>query len=479
MRVSALTALRPLLLLAAAFIAGPAAADTLAAAVASAYETNPELGAQRDAVRVIDEQVPQALAPGRPQIGARVSFDQAGLSAFSDNGRTYSAGLQLSQSLYQGGRVGTSTSAAENRILAARARLRAIENQIVLQVVTAYADVIRFERVVELNKNQVKVLERERQATGDRFEVGDVTRTDVAQSEARLATAQSNLIVGENNLAAARQAYLRVVGRLPEALEPMPALPPMPTNAGSAVDFARENNPALLAARFDEAAARYDVKTAERQFLPSVDLAVSGGYTKYEGGGGGANFVREGQFWAQDAAVTATIPFFQGGAIGSSVRQAKARQSQLMETISTTSRQTEENVTNSFNQLRAARAVIEATKVGVSANTLAAEGVRQENLVGTRTVIEVLNAESELLLSETNLVAARREEQVAAYSLLASVGAAEAVVLGVPVAEYDATANAKVVRRKLLGGTGADLVTLPVPAEERANRSMVIGPQQP
>jgi outer membrane protein len=177
--------------------------------------------------------------------------------------------------------------------------------------------------------------------------------------------------------------------------------------------------------------------------------------------------------------VTATIPFYQGGQISSQIRQAKARQAQLMETITTTSRQTEEQVTNSFNQLRAARAVIEANKVGVSANTLAAEGVRQENLVGTRTVIEVLNAESELLLSETNLVAARREEQVAAYSLLASVGAAEAVVLGVPVDEYDATANAKVVRKKWLGSNGADLVTLPVPDAERASRSLVIGPQQP
>ena len=474
-----MTPLRPLLLLAAAvLVCGPASADTLAAAVASAYETNPELNAQRAAVRAIDEQVPQALAPGRPQIGARLSFDQAGLDAFTDNGRTYSAGLQLSQSLYQGGRVGANTSAAESRILAARARLRAIENQIVLNVVTAYADVIRFGRVVELNQNQVKVLERELQSTKDRFEVGDVTRTDVAQAEARLANSQSNLIVGQNNLAAAQQAYLRVVGRLPEDLEPLPPLPRMPENPGKAIDFARENNPGLLAARFDEAAARYDVRSAEAGYKPSLDLSLTGGYTKFEGGGGGANFVRQGQFVTQDAQVTATIPFYQGGQISSSVRQAKARQAQLMQTIATTDRQVAENVTNSINQLRAARAVIEANKVSVAANTLASEGVRQENLVGTRTIIEVLNAETELLLSETNLVAARREEQVAAYTLLASVGAAEAVVLGVPVEEYDATANAKVVRRQVLGNSGAKQVVLPTPPEERASRSLVVGPQQ-
>lgn len=484
MKVSALIRLRPLLLLAAAvLVTGPAAADTLAAAVASAYETNPELNAQRNAVRVIDEQLPQALAPGRPQIGARLNFDQAGLDAFTDNGRTYSAGIQLTQSLYQGGRVGANTSAAENRILAARARLRAIENQIVLNVVTAYADVIRFGRVVELNKNQVKVLERELQSTRDRFEVGDVTRTDVAQAEARLANSQSNLIVGQNNLAAAEQAYLRVVGRMPEDLEPLPPLPKMPDNAGSAVDFARENNPGILAARFDEAAARYDVRAAEAGFRPSLDLNLTGAFTAFEGGGGGANFVRQGQFVTQDAQVTATIPFYQGGQISSQVRQAKARQSQLIQTIATTERQTTENVTNSFNQLRAARAVIQANQVSVAANTLASEGVRQENLVGTRTIIEVLNAESELLLSETNLVAARREEQVAAYTLLASVGAAEAVVLGVPVAEYDATANTKVVKR-FIGKSGADVVKLPVPDAGRASRSQplaeppLVGPQQ-
>jgi outer membrane protein len=470
--------MRSLLLLAAAvLVTGPAAADTLAAAVASAYETNPELNAQRAAVRAIDEQVPQAKAPGRPQIGARLNFDQAGLDAFTDNGRTYSAGLQLSQSLYQGGRVVANISAAENRILAARARLRAIENQIVLNVVTAYADVIRFGRVVELNQNQVKVLERELQSTRDRFEVGDVTRTDVAQAEARLANSQSNLIAGQNNLAAAQQAYLRVVGRMPEDLEPLPPLPKMPTNAGSAIDFARENNPGLIAARFDEAAARYDVRSAEAGYKPSLDLSLQGAFIAFEGGGGGANFVRQGQFVTQDAQVTATIPFYQGGQISSSVRQAKARQAQLMQTITTTDRQVTENVTNSFNQLRAARAVIEASKVSVSANTLASEGVRQENLVGTRTIIEVLNAETELLLSETNLVAARREEQVAAYTLLASVGAAEAVVLGVPVEEYDATANAKVVSRQVLGNAGAKQVVLPVPAAERANRSLPVGPQ--
>lgn len=471
--------LRSLLLLAVAALApAPVAADTLTDAIAAAYDKNPEIGSQRALVAQADERVPQALAGGRPTLGTQLSFNQAGLD-FIDNGRTYQAGVQISQSLYQGGRVGTATSAAENRILAARARLRATENQIVLNVVTAYADVLRFDRVVELNVSQVKVLERELQASRDRFEVGDVTRTDVAQSQARLANAQSNLVVAQNQFAAARQAYLRVVGRLPDALEAMPPLPVLPGTTGQAVDFARQNSPLLIAARFDEAAARYDVKTLQKQRLPSLDANVGAAYTYQEGGGAGNQFVRSGGFFTQQGNVTATVPIYQAGLVGSQVREAQARRSQLLETISTVDRQTEENVTNSFNQLRAARAVIEASKVAVDANALAAEGVRQENQVGTRTVIEVLNAEQEYLTTQVNLVTARREEQVAAYALLASVGAAEAVALAAPVTEYDAVSNARKVRHRLVDDTRGGPPALPLPPAERASRSLVIGPQQP
>lgn len=466
-------------MLAAAFLAAtPAGADTLAAAIASAYEANPELGAQRAAVRQADERVAQALAAGRPTVGTQLSGNQAGLD-FIDNGRTYQAGLQINQSLYRGGRTRTAASAAENRILAARARLRNTENNIVLNVVTAYADVLRFDRVVALNQNQISVLDRELQASRDRFEVGDVTRTDVAQSQARVANAQSNLVVAQNQLAAARQAYLRVVGRLPDALEPMPALPVLPGTAGQAVDIARENAPALLAARFDEAAARLDVTTIKKSRLPSIDATAGAAYTYQEGGGAGNQFVRAGGFFTQQGNVTATVPLYQAGLVASQLREAQAFQSQLQETITVTSRQTEEAVTNNFNTLRAARAVITASQVAVDANALAAEGVREENQVGTRTVIEVLNAEQEFLNTQVNLVTARRDEQVAAYGLLASVGAAEAVALGIPVTEVDVVSNARRVRRSLTDWPSGGPPRLAVPAAERATRSLVIGPPAP
>ena len=470
--------LRSLLLL-AAVAATPAHADTLTAALASAYEQNPEIAAQRAVVRQIDEQVPQALTPARPSLGGRITADQAGLRDFRDNGRTYTGGVQLSQSLYRGGRTRSATTAAENRILAARSRLRATENQIVLNTVTAYVDVLRFARVVELNKSQVNVLEREQQQSKDRFEVGDLTRTDVAQSQARLANSQANLVVAENQLAAAKQAYERVIGRAPENLEPMPPLPALPDNAGLALDLARENAPALLAARFDEAAARYDVTNLQQSRLPTIDAQLSAAVARFEGGGGGNNFVRQGTFITQDALLTATIPLWQRGNIGSLTREAQQRRGQLMALITATERQTQEAVVNSFNQLRAARAVIAANKVAVEANSLAAEGVKQENQVGTRTIIEVLNAEQERLLSEVNLVTARREEQVAAYSLLAALGAAEAEALGVPVQTYDSTVNAKRVRRLLNEGGDRNAPALPLPVAVRASESLVMGPPKP
>jgi outer membrane protein len=456
-----------------------AQAESLAEALAEAYERNPELAAQRAQLRVIDEQVPAALAGGRPAFGMRLNFDQAGLGAFNDNGRTYTAGGSVTWTVYQAGRVRTATTAAENRILAARARLRATENQIVVAVVTAYADVLRFGELVALNENQVKVLERELQANMDRFDVGDLTLTDVAQSRARLANAQAGLVTAENQLAAARQAYFRAVGHAPNDLEPLPPLPPMPGSQGQAADFAEANNPNILAARFEEAAARYDVKTVEKQRLPTVTSEFRASYLMFEGGGGGANFVRQGQFVAQDAIVTATVPIWQGGRFGTQIREAQARRSQLMEQISVVSRQTKEQVINSYNQLRAARAIIKASQAAVEANELAAEGVKEENQVGARTIIEVLNAEQELLNTRVNLATALRDEQVAAYSLLAAAGGAEVLALGVDSVFYDPETNARRVRHKIGDDGDESPEALPAPPRSSAIRTMAIGPEIP
>ena len=276
--------MKRLIAVAAALLAVPAAADTLPDALAAAYETNPQLAVQRAIVRQADEGVPQALAAGRPSLNVTGAAQQSGNDFKRDGGRYYNGALNLNQSLYRGGRTRTATSAAENRILAARARLRAIEDNVLLAVVTAYADVLRYTAVVELNENQVKVLGRELQASRDRFEVGDLTRTDVAQSDARLANAQSNLVIAQGQLNTARNAYNRVVGRPPVDLAPLPPLPILPGTVGQTTDLANANNPSLIAARFDEAAARYDVGTIERQRLPSLTAGAGVNYTYSQSG---------------------------------------------------------------------------------------------------------------------------------------------------------------------------------------------------
>ena len=487
--------------------AAPAAAETLPEALAEAYATNPQLTVQRGVVAEADEGVPQALSAGRPTLSATGYAQQSATDFSQDGGRYYQGGLNLNQSLYRGGRTRTATSAAENRIYAARARLRAVEDNVLLAVVTAYADVIRYAATVELNANQVKVLQRELQSNRDRFEVGDLTRTDVAQAEARLANAQSNLVVARGQLDTARNAYARVVGHFPGMLAPLPPLPVLPGTVGQSVDLANANNPSLIAARFDEAAARFDVSTIERQRRPTLGVGAGVNYTYVQSGangfttttgtgttgtgtgdttgggttGAGASSVGSvsgtgGQF-AQTVGLTLSVPLYQAGLNGSQIRAAQAVRSQYMEQIGLIGRQVAETAENAFVSVATARAVIAASESSVSANTLALEGVNQENLAGTRTVIEVLNAEQELVVARVNLAAARRDEYVAGYTLLAAVGEAEADPLMLPGPHIDATANAARVRRDWSDWrTAPDPAPLPAPDVASASRSVPIGP---
>ncbi|MGI4876179.1 MAG: TolC family outer membrane protein [Janthinobacterium lividum] len=483
----------------------PARADTLADALATAYDGNPQLAAQRAVVRQQDELVPQALSNGRPTVDATVTAQQTGDNFHEDGGRYYQGGLSLNQSLYRGGRTRVAVTAAENRILAARARLRQVENNVLVDVVTAYADVLRYTAVVDLNNNQVKVLQRELEESKDRFQVGDLTRTDVAQSDARLANAVSNLVVAQGQLATARNAYVRVVGRPPVDLAPLPPLPLLPGTIGQADDLANANNPALLAARFDEAAARYDVSSIKRERLPSVGAGLGIDYTRFDGGasgftstgtgvgagtdpsaGGGAgsaaaisNISGSGSTFQQTAGLTLTVPLYQAGNNGSRIRQAQEVRSELMATIGVTGRQAVETASNAFASVATARAVIRASESSVSANNLALEGVTQENLVGSRTVLDVLNAQQELISGRVNLAAARRDEYVAGYTLLAAVGAAEADTLALAVTPYDPAVNARRVRGKWSDfDVDRDPADLPLPDPASASHSVPIGPQR-
>ncbi len=432
--------------LAAALAGAPAPALSLREAIAHAYATNPALAAQRAIVRQVDEQVPIALSQARPTLSPQVSFRQDLRDGFEDDGRLFAAGVSIGQPIFLGGRVRAGVEAGEQRIRSARARLTALENAIVFQTVAAYADLLRARSIVRLNENQVRVLAEQLRASRDRFEVGDLTRTDVAQSEARLEAARAALIAARTREVAAEQAFRRVVGLAPGALEPLPPLPPLPETLAEARARALARNPDLLAARFEEAAARADVRSAAGERLGSVRLQVLGQYQNFSGGGGTIGFGGASGFNGS-IGVTASLPLLSGGLIAARTRQAQARQSQLLEGIADTERAIEQAVTDRFAQLRNAEATILSAETAVRANRLAVEGVRQENLVGARTILDVLNAEQELLNAEIQRENAERDRYVAAYGLLEITGEVNALIDEAPVLRYDAEANADRARR--------------------------------
>jgi outer membrane protein len=434
-------------LLATGTLAAPASADTLRDALASAYGTNPNLTAAREGQKAIDEGVPLAKAAGRPAVDASVSYTENlprsnGGTDFSPD-RLLTVGPSVSVPLYAGGGIRNAVRAAENRVEAGFANLRGTESAIFSAVVGAYMDVIRDEAIVDLNRAQVGVLSVNLEATRDRFEIGDLTRTDVAQSEARLAIQTSTLESARANLIRSKEIYIQLVGRAPGELEPPPPLPNLPETPDAAVTVSLENNPDLLAARENREAAGFDRRAANASRLPFV-TAVGG--STYGNNLGSINTTLPYDRTSNSAqiGVRASIPLYQGGEAGARIRQAQARLGQAQEFEIAAERDAIAQTRASYASWKASQEVIIASERAVAANALSLEGVRAENSVGNRTILDILNAEQELLNSQVQLVTARRNAYVAGFSLLAAMGRAEARDLGLdggtlydPVAEYE------------------------------------------
>jgi outer membrane protein len=352
----------------------------------------------------------------------------------------------LTVPLYLGGAVKNAIRAAENRVEAGIAGLRATESAIFSAVVGAYMDVIRDEAIVDLNRAQVGVLQVNLEATRDRFEIGDLTRTDVAQSEARLALATSSMEAARANLIRSKEIYIQLVGKAPENLEAPPPLPNLPESPDAAVTVALENNPDLIASKELREAARFDRKGAEASRLPQVTGFGSGSYSNNFGSiDSGALAPFDKTSTSAQVGVRATLPLYQGGQPAAQIRQAQARMGQAIEQEIAAEREAIAQTRAAYASWKAAQDVIAASERAVSANELSLEGTRAENSVGNRTILDILNAEQELLNSKVQLVTARRNAYVAGFSLLASMGRAEARDLGLeggplydPVAEYDA-----------------------------------------
>jgi outer membrane protein len=310
-------------------------------------------------------------------------------------------------------------------------------------------DVIRDEAIVSLNEQNVKVLDVNLQASKDRFQVGDLTRTDVAQSDARLAVARSQLQSAQARLISSRETYIRLVGTPPGELEVPPELPNLPADPNAAVDVALKNNPTLLAAQKSRDAAAYDINVARAGRLPRVNVNVGGNYYNYLNSVGTVVGLPNAGT-AGTVGVGLTVPLFQGGRPAAEVRQAQERRAQANEQVTETERGVISEARSAYAVWKSSLEVIASSEVAVNANKLSLEGVRAENSVGNRTILDILNAEQELLNSQVTLVTARRDAYVAGFALLAAMGEAEARDLGLDGGPlYDPVANYKRVRHNI------------------------------
>ena len=433
----------------------PARADTLREALVLAYKTNPTLQAARATQRSTDEGVPIARAPGLPSASTDATiteYVQTSQTSFTAPQRLLTVGGDIGVPVYSGGAVKNRIAAAKVRVDAGQADLRGSESTLFSNVVAAYMDVIRGEALVGLNHKNVAVLETNLLATQDRFDIGDVTRTDVAQSQSRLALARSTARQAEADLASSRETYIQLVGKVPEDLAPPPPLPNLPTTPEEAVQVALDSNPDLIAARKRSEAANKDIDVAGAGRLPTVRLFASGTYTNYLGTLGGDQSAafpqtdRSSQVGAQ-----VSIPIFQGGLPAAQRRQAQAQASAALEQEIAAERNVIAQVRAAYTSWKASLDLIASSQVAVDASTLSLEGVRAENSVGNRTVLDILNAEQELLNAQTDLVTARRNAYVAGFTLLAAMGRAEARDLNLDGGIlYDPEVNYERVRGKFM-----------------------------
>ena len=450
---------------AASLLAAPAGAETLADAIALAYQNNPTLQAQRQTQKALDETYVQARSGWRPtlSLGASATYNETRIPFRAAGGGTdrngdgipdrvnsgifetnsSRVGLSFSQPLWTGGRVSAAVNAANADVLSGRENLRRVESSVLTSVIQAYSDTRRDQESLRIRQENVAVLTRQLQESQARFDVGEITRTDVAQSQARLAQAQALMQSAVAQLAISRATYATLVGQNPGDLAPEPSLAYLlPTDPDEAYKVAEQFNPQLRAQQFTEVASRARVAGARADRMPSVSLNASYGFNGPAIPDRPADILQSNLYTrGVTATIQGSVPLFTGGLTTSRIRQAVDRNNADKITIEGVRRNVLQGVTQFWSQLIAARSNIASSDEQVRAARIAAEGTRQEQQVGLRTTIDVLNAEQELRQAELNAVSSRRDEFVAAANVLATMGRLEAKNLVPSEPQYDATKN--------------------------------------
>jgi outer membrane protein len=442
-------------------LAGAARAETLIDAIDLAYKTNPTLQQQRATQRALDEEYVQALAQIRPTLSASAADNYQRLS---ENTYTYqpgafstqyqNAGVNLTQPLYTGGAATQAIRAAERDVQQGRQQLRAVEAQIMGTVVQSYMDVIRDAEALRINQENLTVLQQQLQETTAEFDVGQLTRTDVSQAEARLAASQASLSAAQAQLQISRANYAQVVGQAPGELAPPPALPGVPSTFDAALDVAQQSNPNLLAAQYAEEAARSRVGQARAAYRPTVSATAGFQWQRYpigseeiETGAGPLVYTPNPEQRTLSASIGVSVPLYSGGQRGSKVRQALQQDNEAIYSVEGQRRVVLQSVSQDWAQVTSTHAQTVSNEAQVKAATVAAEGERQEAQAGLRTTIDVLNAEQELRNAQLQLVDSRHDEYVAAAQLLAAMGRLEARNLNPGAPVYDPRRNFDRVRK--------------------------------
>ena len=434
--------------------AGPAGSQTLTEALAAAYMNNPELLAARAGVRATDEAVPTALASWRPTVtlssGVDRSFTHLNTrTANRDQVRSpRDAAVSLSQPLFRGFRTVAGLSKAEFDVKSARASLLAKEQGVLLSAATAFMAVLRDQAILDLKIKNSQVLKRQLEATQDRFRVGEITRTDVSQAEARVARAAADRIQSEGSLNNSRANYLNIIGEASGKLAASSNIGVLPINLEAAIKAATFRHPNVISKSYEERASRENIKTVRGELLPTLSLAGSINRS-WE------SSTNDSQLTTGKIGVDLSVPLYQKGFVYARLRAAKQSAGQSSLLLEGARRDAREAAAKSWEALETAKARIKSFSAQIKASKIALEGVQREAAVGSRTVLDVLDAEQELLDAKVNLVGANRDQLVASFQLQESVGNLTAKNLGLPVKIYDPATHYEEVRAKWFGSNSS------------------------
>ncbi|MGZ2258534.1 TolC family outer membrane protein [Roseobacter sp. A03A-229] len=433
-----------------AVLAAPMAkAETLADALVAAYKTSGLLDQNRALLRAADEDVATAVSALRPilnysaslsrDFGDRRSFTTTGGQTVSNlESTTGTIGLAASLLLYDGGATSLGVDAAKETVLGTRQQLISLEQSVLLRAVSAYLNVIAAREFVSLRQNNLRLLTQELRAAQDRFEVGEVTRTDVAQAEASLAEARSGLATAQGDLLQAEEEYRNVVGNAPGNLSAPPSLPRLETNVETARARAVQSHPDLLAAQHFVAVSELNIMRAKAALKPTVSAVGSLGLTENFGN---SNYTRSG-----DIGIELSGPIYRGGGLSAGIRSAIANRDAQRGNLIEVRKQVSQDVGSAYAALAAQRASLQASEERIRAARIAFEGVREEATLGARTTLDVLDAEQELLDAETSRISDQANLYVAAYAVLQATGRLTARDLSLGVQQYDPNAYYNLVK---------------------------------